>query len=171
VAKEHLIVVYFCGDSPYFCHIRNLSIPPPLAQISTKQVHTTSPVIWRQGALRLNGRRRDTGGKRGGGSYTPVVVKFPLFSTKVKIYTYLSLLLEFLVQKSAPGIASDVATRHVALERAPEGHWRRQRRWQTTSMVSDSVSKKKISRNASGTIAIFIVTLAQRYFWVRASRQ
>jgi hypothetical protein len=98
--------------------------------------------LWREApqSLNLNGRRRDTGGKRGGGSHTPVVVKFPLFSTKVKIYAYLPPSLEFLLQKRAPGIASDVATRHVALERAPEGHRRWQRWWQTTSMVSDSVS-------------------------------
>ena len=108
----------------------------------------------------MNRRQRGTSGKRGGGSHTPVVVKFPLFSTKVKIYAYLPPSLEFLLQKSAPGIASDVATRRVALERAPEGHRRRQRRWRTTSMVSDSVSQKIISRNASGTIAIFVVTLA-----------
>ncbi len=78
----------------------------------------------------------------------------------MKIYAYLPPSLEFLLQKSAPGIASDVATRRVALEWAPEGHRRRQRRWRTTSMVSDSVSQKKISRNVSGTIAIFVVTLA-----------
>jgi hypothetical protein len=100
-------------------------------------------VIWQPGALRLNGRRSDTGGKRGGGGHTPVVVKFPLFSTKVKIYAYLPTLLKYLLQKSAPGIASDVATRRIALEWAPEGHWWRQRRWRTTPMVSDSVSQKK----------------------------
>ncbi len=108
----------------------------------------------------MNGRQRGTGGKRGGGGHTPVVVKFHLFSTKVKIYAYLPPSLEFLLQKSAPGIASDVATRRVALERAPEGHRRRQRQWRTTPMVSDLVWQKKISRNARGTIAIFVVTLA-----------
>ncbi len=75
----------------------------------------------------MNRRRRDTGGKRGGGGHTPVVVKFPLFSTKVKIYAYLPPSLEFLLQKSTLGIASDVSTRRVALERALEGHRRRQR--------------------------------------------
>jgi hypothetical protein len=92
-------------------------------------------------------------------NHTPVVVKFPLFSTKVKIYAYLPSLLEFLLQKSAPGIASDVATRRVALERAPEGHRRQQRQWQTMPMVSDLVSQKKLSRNVRGTIAIFAVNL------------
>jgi hypothetical protein len=108
----------------------------------------------------LNGHRRGDGGKRGGGGHTPVVVKFPLFSTKVKIYAYLSPSLKFLLQISAPEIASNVGTRRVALERAPEGHRRRQRQWRTTPMVSDFVSQKKISRNARGTIAIFVVTLA-----------
>ena len=108
----------------------------------------------------MNGRRRGTGGKRGGGGHTPVVVKFPLFSTKVKIYAYLLPSLKFLLQKSAPGIASNVATRRVALERAPEGHRRWQRQWRTMPMVSDLVSQKKISRNVRGTIAIFVVTLA-----------
>jgi hypothetical protein len=108
----------------------------------------------------LNGRQRGTGGKRSGGGHTTVVVKFPLFSTKVKIYAYLPPSLEFLLQKSAPGIASDVANRHVALERVPEGHQWRQRQWQTMPMVYDLVSQKKISRNARGTIAIFVVTLA-----------
>jgi hypothetical protein len=105
-------------------------------------------------------RRIALGDKRSGGGHTPVVVKFPLFSTKVIIYAYLLPSLKFLLQKSAPSIASDVATRRVALERVPEGHRWRQRRWQTTSMVSDLVSQKKISRNVSGTIAIFVVTLA-----------
>jgi hypothetical protein len=104
------------------------------------------------------------GGKRSGGGHPPVVVKFPLFSTKVKIYAYLPPSLEFLLQKSTPVIASDVVTRRIALERAPEGHRRRQRRWQTTSMVSDLVSQKKISRNVSGTIAIFVVNLAYDIF-------
>ncbi len=108
----------------------------------------------------MNGHWRGTGGKRGGGGHTPVEVKFPLFSTKVKIYAYLPPLLELLLQKSAPGIASNVATRRVALKRAPEGHRRRQRQWQTMPMVSDLVSQKKIGRNARGTIAIFVVTLA-----------
>jgi hypothetical protein len=108
----------------------------------------------------LNGCRRGTGGKRGGGGHTPVVVKFPLFSTKVKIYAYLLPSLKFLLQKSTPGIASDVATRRIALERALEGHRRRQRQWRTMPMVSDLVSQKKISRNTRGTIAIFVVTLA-----------
>jgi hypothetical protein len=76
------------------------------------------------------------------------------------MYAYLPPSLEFLLQKSAPVIASNVATRRVALERAPEGHRRRQRQWRTTPMVSDLVSQKKISRNASGTIAIFVVTIA-----------
>jgi hypothetical protein len=110
--------------------------------------------------LRLNGRRRGTGGKRGGGGHTSIVVKFPLFSTKVKIYAYLLPSLKFFLQTSAPGIARDVATRRVAIERAPEGHRRQQRQWRTTPMVSDLVSQKKISRNARGTIAIFVVTLA-----------
>ena len=108
----------------------------------------------------MNGRRRGTGGKRGGGGHTPVVVKFPLFSTKVKIYAYLPPLLKFLLQKSTPGITSNVATRRIALEQASEGHWWRQRQWRTMPMVSDLVSQKKISRNASGTIAIFFVTIA-----------
>ncbi len=108
----------------------------------------------------MNRCRRDTGGKRGGGGHTPVVVKFPIFSTKVKIYAYLPPSLKFLLQKSAPGIASDVATRRVALEWIPEGHRQRQRRWRTTPMVSDSVLQKKISRNKNGTIFIFVVTLA-----------
>jgi hypothetical protein len=94
----------------------------------------------------LNGRRRATGGRRGSGGHTPVVAKFPLFSTKVKIYAYLPPSLEFL-KKSALGIASDVATRRVMLERAPEGHQQRQRWWRTTPMVFDSVSQKKISRS------------------------
>ncbi len=89
--------------------------------------------------MRLNGRRRDTGGKRGSGGHTPVVVKFPIFSTKVKVYAYLPPLLKFLLQKSAPGIASDVATRRVVFELAPEGHRRWQRRWRTMPMVSDLV--------------------------------
>jgi hypothetical protein len=108
----------------------------------------------------LNGWWRGTGGKRGSGGHTPIVVKFPLFSTKVKIYAYLPPSLKFLLQKRAPGIASNVATRRVVLERAPEGHRRRQRQWQTMPMVSDLVSQKKISTNARGTIAIFVVTLA-----------
>ncbi len=108
----------------------------------------------------MNGRRRGTGGKRGNGSHTPVVVKFLLFSTKVKIYAYLPPSLEFLLQKKALGIASIVVTRRVVLERAPEGHRRRQRQWRTTPMVSELVSQKKISRNVRGTIAIFVVTLA-----------
>ena len=108
----------------------------------------------------MNRRQRGTDGKRGGGGHTPIVVKFPLFFTKVKIYAYFPPSLEFLLQKSAPGIASDVATRRVALERAPEGHRRRQRQWRTMPMVSDLVSQKNISRNARGTIAIFVVTLA-----------
>ncbi len=108
----------------------------------------------------MNGRRRGTGSKRGGGGHTPVVVKFPLFSTNVKIYAYLPPSLEFLLQKSPPGIASNVATRRVALERAPEGHRRRQRQWRTMLMVSDLVSQKQISRTARGTIAIFVVTVA-----------
>ncbi len=78
----------------------------------------------------------------------------------MKIYAYLPPSLEFLLQKSAPGIASDVATRRVALEQVPEGHRRRQRQWRTMPMVSDLVSQKKISRSASGTIAIFVVTIA-----------
>ncbi len=61
--------------------------------------------------MRLNGRRRGTGGKRGGGGHTSVVVKFPLFSTKVKIYAYLPPTLKFLLQTSALGIASNVVTR------------------------------------------------------------
>ncbi len=91
----------------------------------------------------MNGRWRGTGGKRGGGGHTPIVVKFPIFSTKVKIYAYLPPSLEFLLQKSAPGIASNVATRRVALERAPEGHRQWQRQWRTMPMVSDLVSQKK----------------------------
>jgi hypothetical protein len=126
--------------------------PPPCSNFHKTSTHrVTSDLATRRIAL---------GGKRSGGGHTPVVVKFPLFSTKVKIYAYLPPSLEFLLQKSAPGIASDVATRRVALEWAPEGHRWRQRRWWTTSMVSDSVSQKKISRNVSGTIAIFDVTLA-----------
>ena len=99
----------------------------------------------------MNGLRRGTSGKRGGGGHTPVVVKFPLFSTKVKINAYLPPSLKFLLQKSAPGIASDVAIRGVALERAPEGYRKRQRRWWTTSMVSDSVSQKKIGKSVKTT--------------------
>jgi hypothetical protein len=72
-----------------------------------------------------------------------VVVKFPLFFTKVKIYAYLPPSLEFLLQKSEPGIASDVATRRVVLEQAPEGHWRQQRWWRTMPLVSYLVSQKK----------------------------
>jgi hypothetical protein len=87
-------------------------------------------------------------------------VKFPLFSTKVKIYAYLPPSLELLLQKSAPGIASDVAARRVALEWVPEDHQRQQRQWRTMPMVSGLVSQKKISRNVKGTIAIFVVTLA-----------
>jgi hypothetical protein len=151
-AKEHLIVAYFCGDSLYFCHIRNLSIPPPRSNFHKSSAHRVPSD--------LATRRIALGGKRSGGSHTPVVVKFPLFSTKVKISAFLPPSLEFLLQKSTPGIASDVATRRVALERAPEGHRRGQRWWWTTSMVSDSVSQKKISRNVSGKIAIFVVTLA-----------
>jgi hypothetical protein len=126
-AKENLIVAYFCGDSPYFLPRWKFIHSALLAQISTKRVHTALPVIWQPGALCLNGRRRDNGGKRGGGGHTPLVVKFPLFSTKVKIYAYLPPLLKFCLKKNAPGIASDVATRRVALERAPEGHRWRQR--------------------------------------------
>ncbi len=134
--KEHLIVAYFCGNSRYFCHVRNLSIPPP----PRSNFHKTSAHCV---ASDLATRRVVLGGRRSGGGHTPVVVKFPLFSTKVKIYAYLPPSLEFLLQKSAPGIASDVATRRVALERAPEGRRRQQRRWRTTSMVSDLVSQKK----------------------------
>ncbi len=108
----------------------------------------------------MSRRQRGTDGKRGGGGHTPVVVKFPLFSTKVKIYAYLPPLLEFLLQNSVLGIASNVVTRCVALEWEPEGHRQQQRQWRTTPMVSDLVSQKKISRNARGTIAIFVVTLA-----------
>ncbi len=117
----------------------------------------------------MNKHQRATGGRRGGGSQTLVVVKFPLFSTKVKIYAYLPPLLEFST-KNAPGIASDVKIRGVALEQAPEGHQWRQRQWQTTPMVSDSVSQET-SRSASGTIAIFVVTLALPYFWARPSQK
>jgi hypothetical protein len=61
----------------------------------------------------------------------------------VRIYAYLLPSLEFLFQKSTPGIASNVATRRVALDRAPEGHRRQQRQWPTTPMVFDLVSQKK----------------------------
>jgi hypothetical protein len=109
--------------------------PPPRSNFHKTSAHRiASDLVTRGIAL---------GGKRSGGGHTPVVVKFPLFSTKVKVYAYLPPSLEFLLQKSAPGIASDVATRRIALERAPEGHRRRQRQWRTTSMVSDSVSQKK----------------------------
>jgi hypothetical protein len=132
-ANEHLIVAYFCGDSPYFLprskfidtplprsnfhktsahrvasdvatrHValerapkghrrqkwrwrphprcgeiplifhqsENVCIPPPLARISPKKAHRALPVMWRLGALRLNGRRRATGGGRGGGGQRP----------------------------------------------------------------------------------------------------
>jgi hypothetical protein len=79
----------FLWQFPLFFATLEIYPYPPLTQLSTKQAHTVSPVISQPGAMRLNGRRRDTGGKRGGGSHTPVLVKFPLFSTKVKIYAYL----------------------------------------------------------------------------------
>ncbi len=45
--------------------------------------------------------------------------------------------------ESAPGIASDVATRRIALEWAPKDHRRRQRQWRTRPMISDLVSQRK----------------------------
>jgi hypothetical protein len=53
-------------------------------------------------------------------------------------------LLKFL-QKSALGIASDVATRRVALERGFMGHRQQQRRWQTMPMVSNWFQSKNRS--------------------------
>jgi hypothetical protein len=48
-------------------------------------------------------------------------------------------------KKSVPGIASDVATRCVALERVPEGHWWWQRQWRTMPMVSNRFHRKNRS--------------------------
>jgi hypothetical protein len=98
-AKELLIVPIFVAVPLIFCHVRKFIDAPPLDRISTKQTHTTSPVMWRTGALCLNGRRRTTVGRRGGGGHTPVLAKFPLFSTKVKIRAYLPPSLEFLQNK------------------------------------------------------------------------
>ncbi len=143
----------------FFATLEIYRYPPPCSNFNKMSTHRVASDLATRRIV-LEWRWRGTGGKRGGGGHTPVVVKFPLFSTKVKNYAYLPPSLEFLLQKSAPGIASDAATRRVALEQAPEGHRRRQRQWRTTPMVSDLVSQKKISRNARGTIAIFVVTLA-----------
>ena len=67
--------VFFVAIPLIFRHVRNLSIPPPpLAGISTKQEHTALPVMWRLGALRLNGCQRATCGGRCGGGLRPCVL-------------------------------------------------------------------------------------------------
>ena len=89
------------------------------------------------------------------------VLKAYIFPRQIKIYLDSTQILIYL------------NTRRIALERAPEGHRRRQRQWRTMPMVSDLVSQKKISRSEVECKweAIFVVTLAQQYFWARASRQ
>jgi hypothetical protein len=67
-------------------------------------------------------------------------------------------------KKSVPGIASDVATRGVAIEWAPEGQWQRQRWWQTTPMVSNSFSQKKISTEREWDDSCFCCNLSVTIF-------
>jgi hypothetical protein len=90
----------------------------------------------------------------------PLWQNSPNFPPKWK-FMHTSLPCSNFSKKNAPGIASDVGTLCVVLEQAPKGHRGQQRRWQKPILIWFHRKKSVgVMWNASGTIAIFVATLA-----------
>jgi hypothetical protein len=115
-------------------------------------------MMWQMGALHWNGHQRTTGGGRGSGGQRHCCGKNTVIYAKVKIIHSSPPSLN-LTKLSATGIAHDVASMIIALERAEDYHGRRQRPWRMVLMVSGLVLQKKIGVRWNLLTALVLMTI------------